>query len=169
MKMKIVALVAPFILLTPPRPQRLRLTPQPSDLVDVQSATCAQFAKAMSYAKPGKKPTKKQAAFAVLAQDDLVLAMTWVNGYLTGRDGAKGAHAFNQDWVVSYMGKLSEICKANQVPCSSPKRRQNYEAATSACARGTGSQRWHHRIRQCGRLRQSSRSPPPSHRGRCRP
>jgi hypothetical protein len=67
----------------------------------------------MSYAKPGKKPTKKQAAFAVLAQDDLVLAMTWVNGYLAGRDGAKGAHAFNQDWVVSYMGKLSEICKAN--------------------------------------------------------
>ena len=56
---------------------------------------------------------KEQAAYAVLAQDDLVLAMTWVNGYLAGRDGAKGAHVFDKDWVVSYMGKLSEICKAN--------------------------------------------------------
>ncbi len=113
MKMKIVALVAPFILLTAAAASAASPDAKPSDLVDVQSATCAQFAKAMSYAKPVKKPTKKQAAFAVLAQDDLVLAMTWVNGYLTGRDGAKGAHAFNQDWVVSYMGKLSEICKAN--------------------------------------------------------
>jgi hypothetical protein len=86
---------------------------KPSDLVDVQAATCAQYAKAMAYAKPPAKPTKKQAAFAVLAQDDLVLAMTWVNGFLAGRDGAKGAHAFNQEWVVSTMGKLSEICKAN--------------------------------------------------------
>ena len=39
--------------------------------------------------------------------------MMWVNGYLTGRDGAKGAHAFTEDWVVTYRGKLSAICKAN--------------------------------------------------------
>ncbi len=113
MKMKIVALVAPLMLLTAAAASAASPDAKPSDLVDVQSATCAQFAKAMSYAKPPAKPTKKQAAFAVLAQDDLVLAMTWVNGYLAGRDGAKGAHAFNQDWVVTYMGKLSEICKAN--------------------------------------------------------
>jgi hypothetical protein len=83
------------------------------DLIDVQSATCAQFAKAMAYAKPPAKPTKKQEAFAVLAQDDLVLAMTWLNGYLAGRDGAKGAHALDKDWIVTHMGKLSAVCKAN--------------------------------------------------------
>lgn len=114
MKMKIVALVAPCVLLSAVAASAASPDAKPEpDLIDVQAATCAQFAKAMSYAKPVENPTEKQAAFAVLAQDDLVLAMTWVNGYLTGRDGAKGAHAFNQDWVVSYMGKLSEICKAN--------------------------------------------------------
>ena len=43
----------------------------------------------------------------------LVLAMMWVNGYLTGRDGDAGAHTFNQDWVVQNIGKLTEICKAS--------------------------------------------------------
>ena len=113
MEMKIATLVAPFALLVATTAAAAAPDTKPSDLIDVQSATCAQFAKAMSYAKPPAKPTKKQAAFAVLAQDDLVLAMTWVNGYLAGRDGAKGAHAFTQDWVVAYMGKMSEICKAN--------------------------------------------------------
>jgi hypothetical protein len=92
----------------------------------VQSATCAQFAKAMSYAKPLEKPTKKQAAFAVLAQDGLVLAMTCVNGYLNGRGGAKRAHDFTQDQVVTYMGKQSVICKASsgsmRLAYAAPKR-----------------------------------------------
>ena len=113
MKMKIVALTAPLIFLTATAASAASPDAKPSDLVDVQAATCAQYAKAMAYAKPPAKPTKKQEAFAVLAQDDLVLAMTWVNGYLAGRDGAKGAHAFTQDWVVATMGKLSEVCKAN--------------------------------------------------------
>ena len=112
MKVKIVALVAPIMLLTAAAASAAAPDAKPSDLVDVQSATCAQFAKAMAYAKPPAKPTKKQEAFAVLAQDDLVLALTWVNGFLAGRDSAKGAPAFTQDWVVTTMGKLSETCKA---------------------------------------------------------
>ena len=113
MQMKSFAVVLPLLLLTAAAASAASPDAQPSDLVDVQSATCAQFAKAMSYAKPPAKPTKKQEAFAVLAQDDLVLAMTWVNGYLAGRDRAKGAPAFTQDWVVTTMGKMSDICKAN--------------------------------------------------------
>jgi hypothetical protein len=113
MKLKSLALVVPLVLLTAGAASAAAPDAKPSDLVDVQSATCAQFAKAMSYAKPPEKATKKQAAFAVLAQDDLVLAMTWVNGYLAGRDGAKGTHAFTQDWVVSTMGRLSAVCAAN--------------------------------------------------------
>ena len=114
MQMKTLALVAPLMLLTAAAASAAASDAKPEpDLIDVQAATCAQFAKAMAYAKPVEKPTKKQAAFAVLAQDDLVLAMTWVNGYLSGRDGSKGANAFNQDWVVTTMGKLSDICKAN--------------------------------------------------------
>lgn len=112
MKLKNLALVAPLVMLTAGAALAAAPDGKPSDLVDVQSATCAQYAKAMSYAKPPAKPTKKQEAFAVLAQDDLVLALTWVNGYLAGRDSAKGAPAFTQDWVVTTMGKLSEICKA---------------------------------------------------------
>jgi hypothetical protein len=113
MKVKFVALIAPLMLLSAAAASAAAPDAQPSDLVDVPSATCAQYLKAISYAKPPANPTEKQAAFAVLAQDDLVLAMTWVNGYLAGRDGAKGVHAFNQDWVVKYMGKMSSICRAN--------------------------------------------------------
>jgi len=115
MRKKIVALVAPCVLLAAVAASAASPDAKPeSDLVDVQAATCAQFEKAMSYAKPVENPTEKQAAFAVLAQDDLILAMTWVNGYLAGRDGLKGgAHAFTQDWIVTYMGKMTAICKAN--------------------------------------------------------
>jgi hypothetical protein len=113
MKPKKLALVAPLVLLTAAAAGAATNDVKSSDLDDVQSATCAQFAKAMSYAKPPAKPTKKQEAFAVLAQDDLVLAMTWLNGYLAGRDGAKGAQALDRDWIVTHMGKLSAVCRAN--------------------------------------------------------
>lgn len=114
MGMKIAALVAPFALLAASAATAASPDAKSPDLIDVQSANCAQFAKAMAYAKPPAKPTKKQEAFAVLAQDDLILAMTWVNGYLAGRDGLKGgAHRFTNDWIVTYMGKMSAICKAN--------------------------------------------------------
>src|SRR5512137_896858 len=113
MPLKKHALVAPLMLLAFAAAAAKTSDVQSPYLVDVQAATCAQFAKAMSYAKPPAKPTKKQEAFAVLAQDDLVLAMTWLNGYLAGRDGAKGAQAFDKQWIVTYMGKLSAVCKAN--------------------------------------------------------
>jgi hypothetical protein len=111
--MRTLALVAPLMLLAAGAAVAAPADANTPDLVDVQGATCAQFAKAMSYAKLPEKPTKEQEAFAVLAQDDLVLAMTWLNGYLAGRDGAKGTHAFDKDWIVTYMGKLSAVCKAN--------------------------------------------------------
>ena len=112
MKLKSIAVVASLLLPVAPG---MAASPEAkaSDLIDVQSATCAQFAKAISYARPPAKATKKQETMATMAQDDLVLAMTWVNGYLAGRDGAKGAHAFNKEWIVSYMAKLSDICKAH--------------------------------------------------------
>jgi hypothetical protein len=113
MPLKKLALAAPSMLLAAAAGGATTTDVKAPDLVDVQAATCAQFAKAMAYAKPPAKPTKKQEAFAVLAQDDLVLAMTWLNGYLAGRDGAKGAHAFDKEWIVTYMGKLSAVCKAN--------------------------------------------------------
>jgi hypothetical protein len=113
MKLRLAALVAPLVLLTATVASAATPDAKVPDLVDVQAATCAQFAKAMSYAKPPAKPTKKQEALAVLAQDDLVLAMTWLNGYLAGRDGAKGAHAFDKEWIVTHMSKLSAVCKAN--------------------------------------------------------
>lgn len=110
---KFAALVAPLVLLATAAATAAPPDDNTPDLVDVQAATCAQFAKAIAYAQPPANPTEQQAALAVLAQDDLVLAMMWVNGYLAGRDGAKGAHAFDKDWIVTHMGKLSAVCKAN--------------------------------------------------------
>jgi hypothetical protein len=113
MKPKNLALVAPIMLLAAAAASAATPDAKVPDLIDVQAATCAQFEKAMSYAKLPAKPTEKQKAFAVLAQDDLVLAMTWLNGYLAGRDGAKGAHALDKEWIVTHMGKLAAVCKAN--------------------------------------------------------
>jgi hypothetical protein len=96
MKEKFVALIAPLLLSGAAVASAAPPDANPPDLIDVQAATCAQFANAMFYAKPPANPTEQQAAFAVLAQDDLVLAMMWVNGHLAGRDGAKGAHAFQR-------------------------------------------------------------------------
>lgn len=113
MHLKKLALLAPLALLSATAATAATPAVKEPDLVDMQAATCSQFAKALSYAKPPAKATEKQKAFAVLAQDDLVLAMMWVNGYLTGRDGAKGVQAFDKDWIVSHIGKLAAICKAN--------------------------------------------------------
>lgn len=82
------------------------------DLIDLNTITCAQFSRALAYANPGESPTKEAEALAETAQDDLILALTWVNGYLAGRDGAKAENTFNQDWVVFNIGKLSALCKA---------------------------------------------------------
>ena len=113
MRLRFVALFAPVLLLTAAAASPAPPAAQQSELIDVQTATCAQFANAKAYAKPVEKPTTQQEEFAALAQDDLVLAMTWVNGYLAGRDGAKASHPFTKDWVVTYMGKLSAVCNAN--------------------------------------------------------
>jgi len=113
MHWKILALAAPLTLLMLNATSAAAAdAPKAPDLVDVQAATCAQFANALAYAKPPAKATEKQKAFAVLAQDDLVLAMMWVNGYLAGRDAAKGVQAFDKDWIVTHIGKLTAICKA---------------------------------------------------------
>lgn len=106
-------LALPFVLLASAAASAATPAATEPDLVDMQAATCSQFAKALSYAKPPAKATEKQKALAVLAQDDLVLAMMWVNGYLAGRDGAKGPQAFDKDWIVSHIGKLAAVCKAN--------------------------------------------------------
>jgi hypothetical protein len=113
MNVKIVALFAPLVLSAATTASAAPTATKHPDLVDVQYANCGQFAQAMSYAKLPAKPTKKQKEVAILAQDDLILAMTWVNGYLAGRDPAKGSPGFDKEWVVTYMGKLAEICRAN--------------------------------------------------------
>jgi hypothetical protein len=113
MQLKKLALVAPIMLLTAAAASAAAPAAKHPDLVDVQSANCAQFAQALAYAKLPAKPTKKQQETAALAQDDIILALTWMNGYLAGRDPAKGAPAFEKEWIVSSIGKLSEICKAN--------------------------------------------------------
>jgi hypothetical protein len=113
MKVKIVALVAPLLLSAVTTASAAPPAAKHPELVDVQSANCAQFAQALNYAKLPAKPTKKQKETAALAQDDIILALTWMNGYLAGRDPAKGAPAFEKEWIVSSIGKLSEICKAN--------------------------------------------------------
>lgn len=112
MKVKIVGLLAPLLLLASVASAASPAAKEP-ELIDVQSANCAQFAQALEYAKLPAKPTQKQKEVAALAQDDIILALTWMNGYLAGRDPGKGAPAFEKGWIVSSIGKLSAICKAN--------------------------------------------------------
>ena len=91
MQMKTLALVAPLTLLTAATVSAAATDVKPPDLVDVQAATCAQFAKAMAYAKPPAKATEKQKAFAVLAQsgdDTLGKLLTAVGQWLSGQASA---------------------------------------------------------------------------------
>jgi hypothetical protein len=113
MKTKFIVLMASTMLFAAAAAPAAQNGTDEPDLVDVQSATCAQFIKAQSYARPPEDATEQQLEFAVLAQDDLLLAMTWVNGYLSARDGASGKHAFTKDWIVKYMGKMNAVCKSN--------------------------------------------------------
>ncbi len=110
--MKIALRFAPFLMLAATAASAAQDAADAPDLMDVQAATCAQFARAQAYAKPPQNATPEQTALAELSQDDLVLAMTWVNGYLAGRDGASSEHAFTKDWIVAHMGKMNAICKA---------------------------------------------------------
>lgn len=130
MGIKIASFVAPFALMmavaapaapatpmapaAPAAPADAQENDSDSDLViDLQTVTCKQFFKAQTYAIPGDNPTAEREELAEIAQDELVLAMMWVNGYLTGRDGAKIDHTFNDDWIIQHMRKLTQICKAN--------------------------------------------------------
>lgn len=115
MGIKIASFVAPFALIMA---VTATAAPQEDDsdsdlVIDLQTVTCKQFFKAQTYAIAGDNPTPERQDLAEVAQDELVLAMMWVNGYLTGRDGDKGAKTFDDDWIIQHMRKLTEICDAN--------------------------------------------------------
>lgn len=114
MRMKSILLAAPAIALLAATAAAAATAPAKpvSPPVDLQSATCAQFERALYYANPGKNPTKERESFAVTSQDALIQAMMWMNGYLTGRDGAKGMQSVDRDFIINTIGKLDKICKA---------------------------------------------------------
>lgn len=118
MNMKRLAIAVPAALVLSVASLASEPAAEHPDLVDVQSATCAQFARAQSFAKPPENPTPEQLEFAGLAQDDLVLAMTWANGYLSARDGGKVDHAFTREWIIAHMGKLNAVCDAGPATMS---------------------------------------------------
>lgn len=100
---------APFLLLLYSPPLSAADAPQ-ADLLDT---TCGQYLEALTIAQPPKGASKKQTALAVSAQDDLVQAMMWVHGYITGRDGSAGmTRPLNRAWMVENVGKLAGICQA---------------------------------------------------------
>lgn len=80
--------------------------------IDLQNASCAQFQKALSYANPGEKPTKERQEFAIIAQDALIQALMWVNGYQTGRSGMKSMKAIDDAYITNTIVKLNTICKS---------------------------------------------------------
>lgn len=84
--------------------------PAPVDLLDT---TCTQYLQALDIANPGTKPGPDRAAQAAAAQDDVVQALLWVHGYLTGRDGKAGpSRPLNREWIISYVGKVATACRA---------------------------------------------------------
>ena len=118
MSMKLFAIALPIALVFPAASEAAEPKAEHPDLIDVSSATCAQFSRAQSFAKPPKNPSAQQTQLAELAQDDLILAMTWANGYLSARDGRKQDHAFTRQWIVTHMGKLNAICDAGPATMS---------------------------------------------------
>jgi hypothetical protein len=80
---------------------------------DLLDTTCTQYLQALNIANPGTKPNPDRAAQAAAAQDDIVQALMWVHGYLTGRDGKAGpSRPLNREWIVTYVGKVATICRS---------------------------------------------------------
>lgn len=84
--------------------------PPSANLLDT---TCGQYLQALDVAKVGTQPSPARAAQAADAQDDIVQALMWVHGYLTGRDGKAGpSRPLTREWIISYVGKVATVCRA---------------------------------------------------------
>lgn len=113
MHCKLISLTAPIVLLLSSSAAFAADKAPAGAPVDLLDTSCGQYLQALTIAKPSDKATPERAAQAVSAQDDIVQALLWVHGYLTGRDGANGpARPLNREWIISNVGKLATICSA---------------------------------------------------------
>lgn len=81
--------------------------------VDLQTANCGQFQRALAMANPGKNPSPARQDAAIASQDVLIQGLMWVSGYLSGRSQGKAVIPFDADFISQTVNKLAKICKAN--------------------------------------------------------
>lgn len=81
---------------------------------DLLDTTCGQYLQAIEIAKPGQNANADRNAQAVAAQDDIIVAMMWVHGYLSGRGGStSAAGALTREWMIAHVGKLAAVCRTD--------------------------------------------------------
>lgn len=84
--------------------------PKPASGEDLLNVSCGDYIAALKVADAGKSPTAERLAQAKKAQDDLFTAMSWVHGYVSGRNGLAKAPTLNSAWVSATIGKLAAVC-----------------------------------------------------------
>lgn len=81
--------------------------------VDLQTATCSQFERALFMANPGKNPSEDRQDSAIAAQDVLIQGLMWVSGYLSGRSQGKAVVPFDDVFITTTIEKLYKNCQAS--------------------------------------------------------
>jgi hypothetical protein len=78
---------------------------------DLMNVTCDDYRSALLAATPNAKATSKDKAAALSAQDDLVNAMMWVHGYISGKAGPQTSLTpLTRTWMIDTVGKLAKAC-----------------------------------------------------------
>lgn len=76
---------------------------------DLLDTNCTQFTRMLRNAQPGTTPEEKVVANS--AQEELIVTMFWVHGYVSGRAGTPPA--LNRTWLTENTRKLADKCSAS--------------------------------------------------------
>jgi len=78
-------------------------------LVDM---TCSDVFDLFDDATPNDEKDPEE---VMAAQDDILDLLTWVHGYLSGRDGLKNTkYKMNKAGITKAIGDIAKVCKANE-------------------------------------------------------
>lgn len=74
----------------------------------LSGSDCKQFLQAVEVAAEQNAKTEIQKRAAQAAQDEIIITVFWVHGYLTGKTGQ--SPTLDSAWIAGTVNRLSAIC-----------------------------------------------------------
>ncbi len=82
------------------------------EIWELASMTCGDVFDLFEDATPADKKDPEE---VMAAQDDVLGLLTWVHGYLSGRDGINaGKYTLNKDGINKTVENIAKVCKENE-------------------------------------------------------